>query len=432
MSDLRDELQTTLGAAYTLERELGGGGMSRVFLAEENSLGRKVVVKVLSPELLAGVNIDRFRREIQLAARLQQAQIVPVLSTGDTNGVPYYTMPFVDGESLRARLAKDGKLPVAEVVNILRDVTRALAYAHEHGVVHRDIKPDNVLLSGGTAVVTDFGIAKALNAAKDAQSTDASLTQLGTSVGTPSYISPEQAAGDPNIDARSDIYSLGCMAYELLTGKPPFPDRTPQRTLVAHLTEAPTPIGQRRAEIPPALAALIMRCLEKDPATRPQSAAEIATALDAVSTGSFNSVSGGLFGRPITAMTGIAMYAAAFVTVALLAKAAEIAFGLPGWVFSGAIILMVLGLPAVVLAALQTSRHVTWSRTLRGGLVAVGGFAIAVIAIMVLRVFGVGPAASLLAAGRLGRSERLMIVDFTAGKDSSLSHVVTEAVRTNL
>src|SRR5215510_13039909 len=166
MSDTRDELQSALGTSYTLERELGGGGMSRVFLAEETALGRKVVVKLLSPELLAGVNIDRFRREIQLAARLQQAQIVPVLSAGEMNGVPYYTMPFVDGESLRAKLARDGKLPVNDVLSILRDVTRALAYAHEQGVVHRDIKPDNVLLSGGTAVVTDFGIAKAVAAAR--------------------------------------------------------------------------------------------------------------------------------------------------------------------------------------------------------------------------------------------------------------------------
>ncbi|MEO6879270.1 MAG: protein kinase, partial [Gemmatimonadaceae bacterium] len=432
MTDFRERLEQSLSGSYTVQRELGGGGMSRVFLAEDTALGRKVVVKVLAPELLAGMDVDRFRREIQLAARLQQAQIVPLLSAGEINGVPYYTMPYVEGESLRARLARDGKLPVADVVSILRDVTRALAYAHEHGVVHRDIKPDNVLLSGGTAVVTDFGIAKALNAAKDARSTDSSLTQVGTSVGTPIYISPELAAGDPNVDARSDIYSLGCMAFELLTGQPPFPDRTPQRTLVAHLTEAPPPISGLRPDVPPALAALVMRMLEKDPAARPQSAAEIAASLDAVSTGTFASERGGLFGRPMSAATGIALYAGAFIAVALLAKAAVIAFGVPDWVFLGAVGVMIMGAPVVALAALGTSRHVTWSRAARGGAFAVGAFAAVVVAIMVLRLFGIGPAGSLLAAGKLDGSARLLVVDFTAGADSSLSHVVTEAVRTDL
>ena len=162
--NLRDELQHTLGSAYTLERELGGGGMSRVFVADEARLRRKVVVKVLSPEMAEGISAERFEREIQLAASLQQANIVPVLNAGDAAGMPYYTMPFVEGESLRARLAS-GKLSIPETVSILRDVARALAYAHERGIVHRDIKPDNVLLSRGTAVVTDFGIAKALAAA---------------------------------------------------------------------------------------------------------------------------------------------------------------------------------------------------------------------------------------------------------------------------
>ena len=175
---LRDQLQATLSGSYTIERELGGGGMSKVFVAEETRLRRKVVVKVLSPELAQGISVERFEREIQTAAALQQANIVPILSAGDTNGLPFYTMPFVDGESLRARLGR-GPLPVTEVIGVLRDVSKALAYAHQHGVVHRDIKPDNVLIAGGAAVVTDFGIAKAISASRTA-SGGATLTQIGT------------------------------------------------------------------------------------------------------------------------------------------------------------------------------------------------------------------------------------------------------------
>jgi tRNA A-37 threonylcarbamoyl transferase component Bud32/tetratricopeptide (TPR) repeat protein len=461
--DRRAQLQQALGSAYTLERELGGGGMSRVFVATETALGRKVVIKVLPADLSAGVSVDRFNREVHHAASLQQAQIVPVLTAGQVDGVPFYTMPFVEGESLRARLARDGALPVSQVINILRDVTRALAYAHDRGVVHRDIKPDNVLLSGGTAVVTDFGIAKAISAAR-ASSTDTALTQLGTSVGTPAYISPEQAAGDPNVDHRADIYSLGCMAYELLTGQPPFAGRTPQRTLAAHLTEAPVEVGSLRPELPPALAALVMQCLEKDPAARPQSAAEIASTLDGVTTGSSASMPAMLLSGPGAIRRAVLIYLGAFAFVALVAKAAMIALGVPDWVFSGSVILMAAGLPVLLAIAyahhtthkvasrtptftpggtaaahgpmthlaLKVSPHLTWRRVFRGGAIAVGAFAAAVIAVMVLRLFGIGPAASLLAAGTLHGRERLLVADFAARNDTSLSHLVTEAVRTNL
>ncbi len=199
--DLLVQLQTTLGGAYTIERELGGGGMSRVFLAVETSLGRRVVLKVLSPDLAAGVSAQRFSREVRLAASLQQANIVPVLTTGETVGLPYYTMPFVDGLSLHDRLARDGRLSLNRALGVLRDVARALAYAHEHGVVHRDIKPQNVLLSGDAAVVTDFGIAKAISAARDAGTNPATgsttYTMAGTALGTPAYMAPEQIAADP-------------------------------------------------------------------------------------------------------------------------------------------------------------------------------------------------------------------------------------------
>ena len=320
-ASLHDRLQFTLGAAYSLTRELGGGGMSRVFLARDAALERDVVVKVLSPDLAAGVSAERFTREIKLAASLQQANIVPLLAAGETDGLPYYTMPFVDGLSLRARLERNGALPVGETISVLRDVTRALAYAHERGVVHRDIKPENILLSGGAAVVTDFGIAKAL-AASRTQAPGGTLTQVGTSLGTPAYMAPEQAAGDPATDHRADLYALGCIAYEMLAGAGPFADRAPHQLLAAHMTEVPAPLTTRRAEVPPALAQLVARCLEKDPASRPQTAGDVLTALEGIgfsSTGDQNASSAVADRRPRPAVR-----AAAVVAVIVLVGAAAL------------------------------------------------------------------------------------------------------------
>ena len=284
--DLRDQLQHTLGTTYTVERELGGGGMSRVFVARDTALKREVVIKVLAPELAGGVSGERFGREIELAAQLQHPNIVPLLSAGETDGLPFYSMPFVAGESLRARINRGGELPIRDAVSILRDVARALAYAHTRGVVHRDIKPDNVLLAHDYAVVTDFGVGKALSAARAVSGGGdrSTLTQLGTALGTPAYMAPEQAAGDPATDHRADIYAFGAMAYETLAGAPPFAARGAQSLFAAHAAERPTPIVERRPLVPPALGALVMRCLEKRPADRPQSADEIVQALDSVAT----------------------------------------------------------------------------------------------------------------------------------------------------
>src|SRR3982751_4786315 len=325
---LPTQLQKTLGDAYRLERELGGGGMSRVFVAEEVRLERKVVVKVLSPDLAQGLSAERFEREIRTVAGLQQANIVPVLTAGETDGLPFYTMPFVEGESLRAHLAR-GPLAIGEVVSVLKDVTKALAYAHQRGVVHRDIKPDNVLLSGGTAVVTDFGIAKAISAARTA-APGATLTQVGTSIGTPAYMAPEQAAGDADVDHRADIYALGAMTYELLAGHPVFSDRTAQRMLAAHLSELPRPIGELRPDVPATLADLVMRCLAKDPAARPQSAGEVVRLLDTITSGTgAPALPAVLLGGRGMFRKALAIYAAAFVVVAVLAKAAVVGVGVP-------------------------------------------------------------------------------------------------------
>jgi len=282
-SSLHQQLQVTLGDAYVLERELGGGGMSRVFLALETALGRRVVVKVLLPELAAGVSVDRFRREIQLAAQLQHPHIVPLLSAGEAQGLPYFIMPYVTGESLRARVAREGELPIGETVRILRDVLSALVFAHARGVVHRDIKPDNVLLSGGVAVVTDFGVAKAVSASAEfGRSGD--ITSLGVALGTPAYMAPEQATASPQTDHRADIYAIGVMAYEMLTGAPPFTGPSPQAVLAAHVVEEPQPVERRRPAVPPMLANLVRDCLAKRPADRPQAAAEVLNALDAIAT----------------------------------------------------------------------------------------------------------------------------------------------------
>ena len=286
MPDLPEQLQEILGSAYRIERELGGGGMSRVFVAEDVELERRVVVKVLSPDLAAGINVDRFRREIQLAARLQHPHIVPLHAAGARGALLYYTMPFIADETLRARLVRSGELPVREAIRILAEIADALSYAHSQGVVHRDIKPENVLLSGHHALVTDFGVAKALARATGdtAGPDDGGLTSVGIALGTPAYMAPEQAAADPMIDHRADIYSLGVVGYELLSGRTPFHGVSSQQMLLAHMTAEPEPVTRHRPNIPPGLAALIMQCLEKNPADRCQTAEEIRAQLDAIAT----------------------------------------------------------------------------------------------------------------------------------------------------
>ena len=462
---LRDQLQDALGSSYTITRELGGGGMSRVFVAREEALRRNVVVKVLPPDLLAGVNAERFDREIELAAGLQHPHIVPVLTAGQMEGVPYYTMPFVDGESLRARLTAQGALPMTEVIGVLRDVAKALAYAHERGIVHRDIKPDNVLLSGGSAVVTDFGIAKALSAARTAPG--GTLTQIGTSIGTPAYMSPEQAAADPATDHRADIYSFGCLAFEMIAGRPPFVAKTPQKLLAAQMGETPQAVGELRPEVPASLGQLVMKCLAKDADDRPQRATDIVRVLETVTSSS------GHQAMPMILASGRGMfrkamlvYVLAFVVVAVVAKAAIVAVGLPDWVFPGALIMMAFGLPVILFTAyvhrttrrvmgvtptytpggtpslaqgtmaqmaIKASPHVSWRRAAIGGATAVAAFVLLVGAYMVLRALGIGPAGSLLAQGAVTQDEKILVADLESpANDSTLGPVVTDAFRTAL
>lgn len=386
MTTILEELQAALGDAYRIQRELGGGGMSRVFVAEETALGRPVVIKALPPDLAAGLNAERFRREVQLAARLQHPHIVPLLSASRAGNLLYYTMPLVEGESLRTKLARETELPVGEAVRLLRDVVDALAYAHEQGVLHRDIKPDNVLVSRHHALVTDFGIAKALSEAAVPAGPGApppgtaGFTSAGIAMGTPTYMAPEQAAADPTIDHRADIYAVGVMAYEMLAGHPPFLGRSPQQVLAAHVSRPVEPLEAVRPSVPADLARVVMRCLEKRPADRWQGADELLRALDGV----------------ITPGAGTA---ATVPVVGVLRPAAP-------------------------------SRGRAWRRAAAGaglGALALAGLALA------LRAAGLLPGGSLLERGVLGMRDRIIVSEFRSPPaDSALGGAMTEAFRIDL
>jgi eukaryotic-like serine/threonine-protein kinase len=275
-----DSLAAALAGRYAIERELGQGGMATVYLARDLRHERLVALKVLRPELAASLGPERFLREIKLAAQLQHPHILPLHDSGEASGFLYYVMPYIEGESLRGRLARRGELPVHDAVKILIEIVDALAYAHEHGVVHRDVKPDNVLLSGRHALVTDFGVAKAVSEATGRQQ----LTTEGVALGTPNYMAPEQAIADPGIDHRADIYAVGIVGYELIVGHPPFAGRPAQEILAAHVMQPPPPLCTQRPACPPALEAVILRCLEKRPADRWQSADELLAQLEPLAT----------------------------------------------------------------------------------------------------------------------------------------------------
>jgi eukaryotic-like serine/threonine-protein kinase len=289
MSDTLQRLRSALGDRYALEREIGAGGMATVYLARDLRHGRPVAIKVVRPELSGPEGIARFLREIELAARLQHPHILPVFDSGtvdDADGgkTPYFVMPFVQGETLRARLGREQRLPVEDAIALATEVADALAYAHANGVVHRDVKPENILLSGGHAVVADFGVAKALEigqgpATAEPASDPSALTQVGFAIGTPNYMAPEQATGRDRVDARADQYSLGCVLYEMLAGTPPFAGGSAQSVVARNLT-APRPhVGKVRNEVPDALEDVTIRAMAIDPADRYPDMAALAGAL---------------------------------------------------------------------------------------------------------------------------------------------------------
>jgi eukaryotic-like serine/threonine-protein kinase len=455
---LRPRLEAALGDRFAITRELGGGGMSRVFVATERALGREVVIKALPDDVVATLSADRFEREIKLLASLQQANIVPVLASGTADGTPWYTMPFVTGESLRQRLAQ-GPLPEREATAVLRDVARALAYAHDRGIVHRDIKPDNILLSGDAAVVTDFGIAKAVKAAREADtgSASATLTSAGVSLGTPAYMAPEQVLGDAEVDPRADLYALGCVAYELVTGRPPFTGNSTE-VVRAHLSSPPPSLAGPRGIVSAGYAALVARLLAKAPGDRPATARDVARALDDVAGRSGDAVA------PLSLPKALGVWALAAIAAYVLARAAVVGIGLPTWTVALTMTIAGLGLPAVLAtwwvqrtarrAAMRTPQHtpggsvthgtmanlamkaepvVTWRRTRRAGWWAMGGVAAVVAVTMVLRQFGIGPAASLQASGKVAGDARVIVAEFASSTgDTTLGEALTQAMRSAL
>jgi len=280
MTDQLDRLKDALSDRYSVERELGRGGMATVYLAHDLKHDRQVAIKVLRPDLAAALGPERFHREIKIAAQLQHPNILPLHDSGEADGLLYYVMPYVEGQSLRDKLAREGELPIGDAVRLLRDVVDALTEAHAHGVVHRDIKPENILLRGRHALVTDFGVAKAVSEAADREQ----LTTAGVALGTPAYMAPEQASADPHLDQRVDIYAVGAVAYELLTGRAVFVETTQQAVLAAHMTRAPEPLTKHRETVPAALEQLVLRCLEKKPADRWQTAEDLLSQLEALAT----------------------------------------------------------------------------------------------------------------------------------------------------
>jgi serine/threonine-protein kinase len=279
MDDLLGRLKSALADRYAVERELGSGGMAIVYLAEDLKHHRKVAVKVLRPELSAALGPERFLREIEIEARLTHPHILPLYDSGEAGGFLYYVMPYIEGESLRDRLDREKQLPVEDALEITRDIAAALSHAHSHDVIHRDIKPENILLSGGEAVVADFGIARAVTEAGGEK-----LTGTGVSIGTPAYMSPEQATGSEDLDGRSDVYSLGCVLYEMLAGEAPFTGPTVESIVHQHLTASPAFVTARRPTVPAEVAEALEKALAKTPADRFSMATEFADALVVVGT----------------------------------------------------------------------------------------------------------------------------------------------------
>jgi tetratricopeptide (TPR) repeat protein/tRNA A-37 threonylcarbamoyl transferase component Bud32 len=449
MTDPLERLANALADRYAIERELGAGGMATVYLAEDLKHERKVAVKVLRPELAAALGTERFLREIRIAARLHHPHILPLYDSGEADGFLYYVMPFVEGESLRDRLNRDKQLPLNDALRIAREVADALSYAHGQDVVHRDIKPENILLESGHAAVADFGIARAISAAGGDK-----ITTTGMAVGTPTYMSPEQAAGSGEVDGRSDVYSLGCVLYEMLAGQPPFSGPTVASVVQQHIAADPPTITNIRPSVPTEVVGILSNALAKTPADRYGRAEDFAEALAFPVAGTgVTATRAGLIGGE----SGPARVAGLFVLASLgllgVVYLLMVQLGLPSWVVPVAAVLLLVGLPIMIAtdraeqrrarasavggppsqAEHALGRWLTRRNALMGGVLAFAGLGIAATGYTAMRVLGIGPPATLMATGILAERERLILADFeNRTSDSTFGSTVTQLFRVGL
>jgi eukaryotic-like serine/threonine-protein kinase len=374
------KVRGALAGRYGIERVLGEGGMAVVYLAEDLKHRRKVAVKVMRPEFTATLGSERFLREIEIAAKLSHPHILPVHDSGSAAGLLYYVMPWVEGETLRERLREEGALPVDVALRLAREVAEALAHAHQRGIIHRDVKPANILLSGGHALVADFGIARAMGGGE-------TLTQTGLSVGTPQYMAPEQATGEVTVDARADVYAVGGVLYEMLAGRPPYTGASPQAILAKSLTEAPPSLETAKPGIPGSVVAVVARAMARDADARYQSASVLAAALDEALDVSRSGTRPVPRTGPSTSLV-MAFFLVAAASVLAVSYALVRQVGLPAWMFPLAVALVIAGLPVIVVTgrlkaqwAAGVSDHglkrwFTWRNAVVGGVLAFAGWGV--------------------------------------------------------
>jgi tRNA A-37 threonylcarbamoyl transferase component Bud32 len=441
----QERLTQALADRYAIKGEIGAGGMATVYLAQDLKHNRQVAVKVLDPDLSERLGAERFLREIETAANLTHPHILPLFDSGEANGFLFYVMPFVEGESLRSRLTKEKQLPVEDAVQITREIADALAYAHEKGVIHRDVKPANIMLEAGHAVLADFGVAHAVAEAKEDR-----LTRTGTSLGTPTYMSPEQATGEQDLDGRSDQYALGCVLFEMLAGHPPFTGAQVEAVVRQHLTEQPPSVTQARPAVTEEVVAVIKRALAKNPADRFKTTGEMAAALALTTKPAQEGAKGTpLHERPIWQV--LAGWAVASLVVFGASGTLTDVVGLPSWVSTITGLICLAGLPLVLATALVQRRVSRDPNTCSGAPVAgyqgrltwrTVGFAVGgafvllgagTLGYMGMRALGIGSVATLMAQGVLEERDVLIVADFLDHTgDPTLARALTGAIHTDL